>query len=87
MTRETDNALLLHGGTEDIDIPHPALTALVADAMDTTSEIESLRNQNAALEEANQALANRVVYLSNELREKDTKLMELTERLNGREFE
>jgi len=87
MNRETDNALLLHGGSEDIDIPYPALTALVADAMDTTNEIESLRNQNAALEEANQALANRVVYLSNELREKEAKLMDLTERLDGREFE
>lgn len=87
MNRETDNALLLHGGSEDIDIPYPALTALVADAMDTTSEIESLRNQNAALEEANQALANRVVYLSNELRERDQKIIDLHERLAGREFE
>lgn len=80
MNRETDNALLLHGGTEDIDIPHPALTALVADAMDTTSEIESLRNQNAALEEANQALAKRGAFLEHENRE-------LRDRLSGREFE
>ena len=80
MTRETDNALLLHGGSEDIDLPYPALTALVADAMSTTSEIESLRNQNAALEEANQALARRVISLSNEVRE-------LKNRLDGREFE
>ena len=87
MTRETDNALLLHGGSEDIDLPYPALTALVADAMDTTSEIESLRNQNEALklqvealEEANQALAKRGAFLEHENRE-------LRDRLSGREFE
>ena len=80
MNRETDNALLLHGGTEDIDIPHPALTALVADAMGTTSEIESLRNQNAALEEANQALANERDNYRNQCHR-------LEDRLAGREYE
>ena len=87
MTRETDNALLLHGGSEDIDIPYPALTALVADAMDTASEIEPLRNQNEALklqvealEEHNQALAKERDFYRGECRKYE-------DRLNGREFE
>lgn len=87
MSRETDNALLLHGGSDDIDIPCPALTALVADAMDTASEIEPLRNQNEALklqvealEEHNQALAKERDFYRGECRRYE-------DRLNGREFE
>ena len=61
MNREIDNALLVHGGTEDIDIPAPAVRAILTDAVcagELAREIESLRRQNAALEEANQSLAN-----------------------------
>ena len=82
MTREIDNALLAHGGTEDIDIPYPALQRIVEDALkpDCGDMISQLRLQNEALEEANQSLARRVVNLSNEVRE-------LRDRLDGREYE
>ena len=83
MSREIDNALLTHGGTEDIDIPAPAVRAILTDAVcagELTQEIESLRRQNAALEEANQALARRGVFLESENRE-------LRDRLSGREYE
>ncbi len=33
MNRETDNALLLHGGSEDIDIPAPAIHSILTDAI------------------------------------------------------
>ena len=61
MSREIDNALLTHGGTEDIDIPATAVRAILTDAIcvgDLTRENEALKQQNAALEEANHALAN-----------------------------
>ncbi len=82
MTREIDNALLAHGGTEDIDIPYPALQRIVEDALkpDCDDMVSKLRLQNEALEEANQSLARRVVNLSNEVRE-------LRDRLDGREFD
>ena len=65
MTREIDNALLTHGGTEDIDIPFPALQQIVNDALnpDCDDQISQLRLQNAALEEANQALAKQIDVL------------------------
>lgn len=82
MTREIDNALLAHGGTEDIDIPYPALQQIIDDELepDCDDMVSKLRLQNEALEEANQALARRVINLSNEVRE-------LRDRLDGREFE
>ena len=45
MNREIDNALLVHGGTEDIDIPAPAVRAILTDAVcsgELVREIESL---------------------------------------------
>ena len=82
MTREIDNALLMHGGTDEIDIPGAALQKIISDALkpDCDDQIATLRLQNEALEEANQALARRVVSLSNEARE-------LRDRLDGREYE
>ena len=83
MNRETDNALLLHGGSEDIDIPRPAIHSILTDAIcsaEMARENESLKQQNAALEEANQALAKRGAFLEHENRE-------LRDRLSGREFE
>lgn len=82
MTRGVENTLLALGGTEDIDIPYPALQRIVEDALkpDCDDMVSKLRLQNEALEEANQALARRVVNLSNEVRE-------LRDRLDGREFE
>lgn len=82
MTRGVENTLLAHGGTEDIDIPYPALQRIVEDAPkpDCDDMVSQLRLQNEALEEANQALARRVVSLSNEVRE-------LRDRLDGREYE
>ena len=82
MTREIDNALLMHGGEDDISIPGAALRQIIDDALtpDCGDIISQLRLQNEALEEANQALARRVVNLSNEVRE-------LRDRLDGREFE
>ncbi len=82
MTRGIENTLLTHGGTDDIDIPSPALQRIVEDALkpDCDDMVSKLRLQNEALEEANQELARRVVSLSNEVRE-------LRDRLDGREFE
>ena len=82
MTREIDNALLMHGGTDDIDIPGSALQKIIDDALSPDCEdmVSQLRLQNEALEEANQALARRVISLSNEVRD-------LKNRLDGREFE
>ena len=83
MSREIDNALLTHGGTEDIDIPAPAVRAILTDAVcvsELTRENEALKKQNAALEEANHALAKRGAFLEHENRE-------LRDRLSGREFE
>ena len=76
MTRGVENTLLTHGGTEDIDIPLPALQQIVNDAMTGRHTCHSC----IALEEANQALARRVVSLSNEVRD-------LRDRLDGREFD
>ena len=82
MSRETDNALLLHGGEDDISIPGAALRQIIVDTLtpDCGDMISQLRLQNDALEEANQALARRVINLSNEVRD-------LKNRLDGREFE
>jgi len=82
MTREIDNALLLHGGEDEISIPGAALQRIIDDALtpDCGDMISQLRMQNEALEEANQALARRVINLSNEVRD-------LKNRLDGREFE
>ena len=82
MSRETDNALLMHGGEDDISIPGAALQRIIDDALapDCGDLISQLRLQNDALEEANQALARRVVSLSNEVRD-------LKNRLDGREFD
>lgn len=82
MTREIDNALLLHGGEDDISIPGAALRQIIDDAMtpDCGDMISQLRLQNEALEEANQALAKRGAFLEHENRE-------LRDRLSGREIE
>jgi len=83
MSREIDNALLTHGGTEDIDIPAPAVRAILTDAVCTgelVREVDALKKQNAALEEANQALANERDYYKQQARDRD-------ERLAGRCFE
>lgn len=82
MTREIDNALLLHGGEDDISIPGAALRQIIDDALtpDSGDMISQLRLQNEALEEANQALAKRGAFLEHENRE-------LRDRLSGREFE
>ena len=81
MTHDIGNTLLKHCG--EPEIPSPAVRAIRTDAVcvgELTQEIESLRRQNAALEEANQALARRGVFLESENRE-------LRDRLSGREYE
>lgn len=83
MNREIDNALLVHGGTEDIDIPAPAVRAILTDAVcvsELTRENEALRKQNAELEEHNQALAKERDYYKQQARDRD-------ERLAGRCYE
>ena len=83
MSREIDNALLTHGGTEDIDIPAPSVRAILTDAVcagEIARENEALRKQNAALEEANQSLAKERDYYKQQARDRD-------ERLAGRCFE
>ncbi len=82
MTRGIENALLSHGGTEDIDIPYPALQRIVEDApkTDCGDMISQLRMQNEALEEANKRVCD----------ERDTYKSlchQLESRLAGREFE
>ena len=81
MSDAIDNALIRHGG--EPEMPRPAIRAILTDAVcgsELTREIEALRRQNAALEEANQSLAKRGVFLEHENRE-------LRDRLSGREFE
>ena len=83
MNREIDNALLVHGGTEDIDIPAPAVRAILTDAVcvsELAREVDALRKQNAELEEHNQALAKERDYYKQQARDRD-------ERLAGRCFE
>lgn len=60
MTREIDNALLMHGGEDDIDIPGPALQQIIDDALtpDCGDLISQLRMQNDALEEANKRVCD-----------------------------
>ena len=83
MNRETDNALLLHGGSEDIDIPAPAIHSILADAIcsgELARENEALKLQVESLEEHNQALAKERDFYRGECRKYE-------DRLNGREFE
>ncbi len=83
MNRETDNALLLHGGSEDIDIPAPAIHSILTDAIcsgELARENEALKLQVEALEEHNQALAKERDFYRGECRKYE-------DRLNGREFE
>ena len=51
MTREIDNALLMHGGTDEIDIPGAALQKIISDALkpDCDDQIATLRTENASL--------------------------------------
>jgi len=60
MTREIDNALLMHGGTDEIDIPGAALQKIISDALkpDCDDQIATLQRQVEALEEANKRLAD-----------------------------
>ena len=77
MSREIDNALLTHGGTEDIDIPAPAVRAILTDAVcdgEIARENEALKKQNAALEEANQSLAKERDYYKQQARDRDERL-------------
>ncbi len=82
MTRGVENTLLAHGGTEDIDIPYPALQRIVEDALkpDCGDMISQLRMQNEALEEHNANQAREIDDLKFEIRE-------LRERLAGRVYE
>ena len=82
MTREIDNALLLHGGTDDISIPGAALRQIIDDALapDCGDMISRLRLQNEALEEHNANQAREIDNLKFEIRE-------LRERLAGRVYE
>ena len=77
-----DNALLMHGGTDEIDIPGAALQKIISDALkpDCDDQIESLRLQNEALEEHNANQAREIDSLKLEVRE-------LRDRLQGRIYE
>lgn len=82
MTREIDNALLMHGGTDEIDIPGAALQKIISDALkpDCDDQIATLRLQNEALEEHNANQAREIDSLNLEVRE-------LRDRLQGRIYE
>ena len=60
MTHQIDNALLLHGGEDDISIPGAALQQIIDDALtpDCGDMISRLRMQNEALEEANKRVCD-----------------------------
>lgn len=80
MTREIDNALLLHG--EQDSIPFPSINKLVRDAhqIDTDELLDNKDAQIAALEEANQALAKQIDVLLLEKRA-------LEDRAMGKEYD
>ena len=82
MTHQIDNALLLHGGEDDIAIPGAALQQIISDALspDCGDMISQLRLQNEALEEHNANQAREIDDLKFEIRE-------LRERLAGRVYE
>ena len=82
MTHQIDNALLLHGGDDDISIPGAALQQIIDDALtpDCGDMISRLRLQNEALEEHNANQAREIADLKFEIRE-------LRERLAGRVYE
>ena len=82
MTHQIDNALLLHGGEDDISIPGAALRQIIDDALtpDCGDMISQLRLQNEALEEHNANQAREIDGLKFEIRE-------LRERLAGRVYE
>lgn len=82
MTHQIDNALLLHGGTDEIDLPGAALQKIISDALtpDCGDMISRLRMQNEALEEHNANQAREIGDLKFEIRE-------LRERLAGRVYE
>lgn len=76
MTHHIDNALLLHGGNDDM--PTPAIRAILTDAICSgylARENEMLRRQNAALEEANQALANERDFYKQRAHEQEERAM------------
>ena len=82
MSRETDNALLLHGGEDDISIPGAALRQIIDDALapDCGDMISQLRLQNEALEESNKRVCDeRDMYKS--------LCHQLEARLTGRVYE
>lgn len=82
MTREIDNALLMHGGTDEIDIPGAALRQIISDALkpDCDDQIATLRLQIEALEEANKRVCDeRDLYKS--------LCHQLEARLAGRKFD
>lgn len=82
MTRKIDNALLLHGGTDDTSIPGAALRQIIDDALTPYcgDMISQLRLQNEALEEANERVCDeRDLYKS--------LCHQLEARLAGREFD
>lgn len=60
MTREIDNALLMHGGTDEIDIPGAALQKIISDALkpDCDDRYAALQRQVEALEEANKRVCD-----------------------------
>lgn len=82
MTHQIDNALLLHGGEDDISIPCAALQRIIDDALapDCGDLISQLRLQNEALEEHSANQAREIGDLKFEIRE-------LRERLAGRVYE
>ncbi len=58
--REIDNALLMHGGTDEIDIPGAALQKIISDALkpDCDDRYAALQRQVEALEEANKRVCD-----------------------------
>ena len=82
MSRETDNALLMHGGEDDISIPGAALRQIIDDALtpDCGDMISQFRLKNESLEEHNANQAREIGDLKFEIRE-------LRERLAGRVYE
>lgn len=81
MTREIDNALLVHG-EEEIDIPVAALQSIISDALkpDCDDRYEALQRQVEALEEANKRVCDERDFYMGQCHAYEA-------RLAGREFD
>lgn len=89
MTHEIDNALLLHGGEDDISIPGAALQQIVNDAPkpDCDDQISQLRAQVAALTNERDELIDRNQHLADERDYYKKRANDMEERAMGKVYD